>query len=224
MYGQALFTRNHIDLEPLIRQFNVRIVSITDEKEYIPYPNIVTASTLLPPYEALEAVVEGDIPKATSIYGMWLQSSIPQKIFGIILGALHIGINICLYYPEDTTQKGDLINTFLGFLDSFFGIRVGGIPNGKYISPMISSDAIVDGVRLHAMVMASAISVEEFCKEYNADPRSINANVARVIYAYFHGGMITPSMEEVYRFIAGYMINLKSEVNGFVNPIIRTRF
>lgn len=122
---------------------NGRIVMITEDEDprlsFI--PNKVTASILLPPYDAIEAELDGNLDIAQMKYYQYLSSQIPAEFINMILVAALQNVNIGLYFGE---QLYDLKfpMMLMDYLYNYKGLSIGykQTPPGlveRYMPPML---------------------------------------------------------------------------------------
>lgn len=229
MYSNCFIT-NDINQIQLMSNAGVRIVALVDEADMYKYSGCITAGVLLPNYDSLSADIDGHRDIAMQLYAEWLDTDVPQRVFGIILAALRGGVNICFFIPED--PSGDWANTSL-FIDYFankFGIVIGDrIGLGRTSDTIVYPDPNFEAVRLICMFMNDTMMAEEFCRLYPFDTSNLHPNIIAKIYIAYRGFshmddlMWNQTQAEMYNFVHGLMVNLKSEVNGFVNPIIKVK-
>lgn len=94
-------------------------VIVLDEFFEEDYPGVTLGSTLLPPYSALESLVDSDIQGFAYQYMEYLSSTFPDSFCSLIMLCLLKGINICMYAP----QKND--NSFIQFLLDYLRVSYG---------------------------------------------------------------------------------------------------
>lgn len=100
-----------------------KTIVIADEPDKYNIPGQIGGSLLLPPYEALAAVIDGDEEKFRYEYINYLSTNITvNKFINIILQALIAGTNIILLMDREG-PKFDMI--LKQFFQMFFGIILG---------------------------------------------------------------------------------------------------
>lgn len=102
---------------------NSKVLYIGELNQNLP-PSFIECSVLLPPYEALNAEIDGDMQMYDSIYNQYLTFSYQCfGMFATILVALKNGINITLYIEGgNELSHGKYI---LNYIQNTFGITVG---------------------------------------------------------------------------------------------------
>lgn len=91
---------------------------------YKTHPAIITAGALLPPMEALQAELGGDIAQASMIYASYLMSQEAAMYVSIILAAAIKQIPIGIMFGPDELNM-QFPKMFMEYLFSNFGLVVG---------------------------------------------------------------------------------------------------
>lgn len=100
-----------------------KTIAIVDEPEYVNVPGKIGGSILLPPYEALAALVEDAYNEFEYEYINYLLNNITAiKFIDIVLQALIVGTNIILYIEPGGPSFEKALQ---GFFISNFGIYIG---------------------------------------------------------------------------------------------------
>ena len=112
---------NIMQMDPM-----VKVLSL-DEDNSIPMldadmnPQVILASILLPPVEALWAIADNDEDKFQLEYFKYLQSAETTDFFFTIIAAAYMGTKIIFYYPDpDTYAIKYLYNYFM----KVYGIHI----------------------------------------------------------------------------------------------------
>ena len=106
-----------IFLEPeLVKQYHdlgFRVLCLSDDSSAIAgMQNAMMCSILLPPYDAMAALLDGDMNRFGSIYDEFLATSYEANtLISIILAALYKGVNMILYIPVAEYNLGFIGNT-----------------------------------------------------------------------------------------------------------------
>jgi hypothetical protein len=90
----------------------------------IPTEYIIPASILLPPYEALEAEIDGNLEKYGYIYSAHLQTKEASEFIAVLILAVLRGANILLYITLDELELS-YCNFFLAYMYNKYGIAIG---------------------------------------------------------------------------------------------------
>lgn len=100
-----------------------KTIAVVDEPNMYNIPDKIGGSLLLPPYEALAALIDDNIDAFKYEYITYLSSDISVvKFINIILQALIAGTNILLFVES---EGPDFIMTFKEFFMMNFGILIG---------------------------------------------------------------------------------------------------
>jgi|GEM_PF-2732048 len=122
MVGTCYLVTDHNMIPNLAYQS--RIVSITEGNPFGNAIQVVEASVLMPPYQAMLAQVDGDMNRFKMEYVNYLMSTDAACTLIAIIGrALLQGINITLFVPKDEAQL--FIEILLEYMAGAFGIVVG---------------------------------------------------------------------------------------------------
>lgn len=100
-----------------------KTIAIVDEPDIINIPGKIGASVLIPPYEALAAIIDDDEYKFKYEYYRYLDTNITVcKFIDIILQALIVGTNMIFLVDK---EGPDFISTLRDYFISNFGIYIG---------------------------------------------------------------------------------------------------
>ena len=160
MVGTCYLVTDHNMIPNLAYQS--RIVSITEGNPFGNAIQVVEASVLMPPYQAMLAHVDGDIARFKKEYINYLASTDAATTLIAIIGrALLQGVNITLFIPKDEAQL--FADTLLEFMFGAFGIVVG----TEKIQFMLTGNAqLFINVGCY---LADVITLEEFLSESPRD-------------------------------------------------------
>lgn len=103
-----------------------KTIVIADEPDQYNIPGKIGGSLLLPPYEAMEYLIDGDMNSFNREYLNYLQTNYSvDKFVSIIIQALIAGTNI-IFLLEDEEELTDQIEvTLLNFFVMQYGIIIG---------------------------------------------------------------------------------------------------
>lgn len=104
-----------LDPEP-VKQYHdlgFRVLCLSDDSSAIAgMQNAMMCSILLPPYDAMAALLDGDLTKFGAIYDEFLVTSYEANtLISIILAALYKGVHMILYVPRAEYNLGFIGNT-----------------------------------------------------------------------------------------------------------------
>ena len=113
------------ELELAIEASQYSKIVFIGELKQLP-PNFIEFSVLLPPMEALECEINGDMQSYAAIYSQYLDMTpYCQEALKTILTSVACGVNIIFYIEEGNNL------THLEFLKNYFASRYGMILGGK---------------------------------------------------------------------------------------------
>lgn len=117
-----------------------KVVYIVEEPKPIfsNHPAIITAGALLPPFEAIQAELDGNIYQANFIYEQYLQQEQADPYIAILVAAALKQIPIGIMFGKDELEM-QFPKMFIDFLYKFYGLILG--ISGK-IQPSISEMAM----------------------------------------------------------------------------------
>jgi hypothetical protein len=100
--------------------------------------SFVSFGALLPPYDALNAEIDGDVQTYAYLYENYLNNSqVAYEIFASIIVALYSGVNMLIYVEEGDELSH--LNFLLEYLQVKFGITVGTDVSPFMYNPMYDS-------------------------------------------------------------------------------------
>lgn len=141
-----------------------RVVSVTEGNPFGNTIQVVEASILMPPYQAMVAQIDGNMEKFSQEYLAYLSSSESvNSLIAIIGRALLQGINITLFIPKDEAQL--FANILLEYIMGAFGIVVG-LENRQFCMMAFTPTKVSA-----CCYIADVISLGEFLAEV---PRDLN--------------------------------------------------
>lgn len=123
MKGQMFATSNMEVVDNAARQ-GYRLLYVGDQLEIPSGYKFVNALTLTPDYQAMAAVVEGNMNKFSQMYINMLMAPMAEELFAIIVGALVQGASIMIYFPYDSLQL-QYPYILLQYMNDRYGISVG---------------------------------------------------------------------------------------------------
>lgn len=192
----------------LINSQQARVVTITDTKDYMNIPNSVGASILMPPYQAMMALLDNEERIFRQIYSEYLCLPEVDQMLTIITKAVYNGVNIILFIPSDEVDIW--VELLLYHINQKFGIIVGTknspfmIDNSKFINLQISC------------FMYDIIGLEEIMKSIPKDNYLINIITPKVM-AYYN----KPLTNDSHIFVSNIwdMIHLNKKELQVIKPI-----
>lgn len=190
-----------------------RTVIVSEDPTANSLPNVVGGSILMPPYEAMMQLIDGNMQEFQRLYDQYLYSPVPDKMIILLIQALRQGINLILYLDKDAEK------TFASTLVQHFFYAYG-ITIGTPLNPFMY-DSQYEEVILSKMYLYGNISVEQFFVMYPEtgyiqDPIVINKLIADV-----QPNMIPSSSLEEYVLYFNEMKNrIKMNNNIYLAPAI----
>lgn len=92
---------------------------------YIPQDiNLINGSIFTPDYQVMSLIIDSNDDMFTKAYIDYLNGPQCEEMFAVLIAALFKGINIILYFPEDSIQLKYPI-LFMQFLFNRYGVVVG---------------------------------------------------------------------------------------------------
>lgn len=125
MTGQLIVC---VDLETTIGYYRQgwRVICLSEDKQHqAVMPDLMMGSVLLPPYESMDALLDGNKDLFALMYSDYLFNNLDVRTMqSIILAALYRGVNIVIFIPPQEYEMG-FINVFLQCYTSATGVYVG---------------------------------------------------------------------------------------------------
>lgn len=122
MFGSVYLTTDLSVVEQTLQTRSAKVIIVDEENPYPQAMDMVTmASILLPPYEALSAMVDGEEAIFKQIYFEYLDRPEPASFMAILIAAIYRGINLLLYVPNDESEF--LVPLIAKF--SMYGVIIG---------------------------------------------------------------------------------------------------
>lgn len=94
----------------MIHNGTVKVINL-DEENAVPMlcdennPQVVPGTILLPPVEALWAIIDGNNDQFVQIYYMYLTSPDVMQYIATLITSMYQGTNLIIYYPEENDIK-----------------------------------------------------------------------------------------------------------------------
>ena len=161
MVGTCYLVTDHNMIPNLAYQS--RIVSVTEGNPFGNDIQVVEASVLMPPYQAMLAYVDGDMARFKIEYANYLINTEAVRTLTAIIGkALLNGVNITLFIPKDEAQL--FADSLLEYMLGAFGIMVG-TSERQFI--LLGNASIFIN---QACYIANIITLDEFLANVPRDP------------------------------------------------------
>lgn len=158
------------------RDPNARVLYLSDTEGIdIKSLGFLSASALVPDYNILSDIINGNIPAFTQKYTEYLNMPVQSNYIAAILTALVRGINIVLYYPKDVEEL-----YYPKFLQELFSVNFGISPSTRTSNFMYYGDSYDDNI-LNFIYHEGAIPCNEFlllCTNADQD------NILKLIHDY----------------------------------------
>lgn len=192
---------------------STRIVSLTEEQEYMcMIPDAVVATVLLPPYESMMFLSDGDYNTFKDVYMGYLTQSAEVNMFlAIIMRSVLIeGNNIVIFVPRDEMELG-FFQVFAEYLTVAYGVVIGTDTSPFMYNPQY------DGSNCEIMYMNNFMSYHEllvnFPQYVTFSPQVVSKLVTDM------GGLIPlkdASIEEYSLWLYDYKERIKQNNNMFL--------
>lgn len=176
MFGTIYLTSDLAVVQRTLQTRSAKVVIIDEENPYPEAMDMVTmASILLPPYEALSAMVDGETDLFKQIYFEYLDRPEPANFMAILIMCIYRGINLLLYLPND---EADFLTPLIGKF-CMFGVMI-----GDQARPFIL-DPAAEGLRLSFLTYYGVMSAEEYLQRL-PPMCPIDANVLPALIKYYN--------------------------------------
>lgn len=204
MWGNVFYSNDFNELM-FAQQNNIRVVVLDDDRDRYKRFGCYPMGILLPPFDALDAELNGDFVGAKQIYFAHLQSQYCSEAFAAIFTALYAGKDLMFYISSDEARNLEFSKSFLEFLANVFGVIPGSItyPNTGAISNQ--SNHLAN--RLNVMYITDNIPFEVYAREYPKDlypDLMVCQKIAYRIIPNSYGGL---SPEQLQQYCYNYMIS-----------------
>lgn len=127
-----------------------KVIYIVEEPElrFTTHPAIITAGSLLPPFEAIQAELDGNIFESNAIYEQYLQKEEADPYIAIIIAAALKQIPIGIMFGKDELNM-QFPKMFIDFVYRYYGL-VFGVKNK--VQPYIVEEMLpIDLAKLYIM-------------------------------------------------------------------------
>lgn len=170
MWGKTFYSTDINELMAA-KSMGIKTIVIDDDAPEFKRLGCVVLSILLPPFEAIDAELNGNIPASVSIYTQYLTSDIVcTQAFGAICTALYKGKDILFFISPDQAKNLNYGTILMNFMHDVFGITAGSLmyPESGILNNQIEN--IIN--RFSVMYLMGFIPFELFCMEFpiNANP------------------------------------------------------
>lgn len=165
MWGKSFYSSNFNDLLNA-KRMGMKVVVIDEENtREFKSMGCVVLSVLLPPFESINAELNGNAGAAKEIYiNYLLNSEICKEAFATICTALFTGNDILFYVGADQDKNLTYGNTIMEFMFDMFGIPMGTIqypPSGV----LNDKNGALEN-RISIMFNKNLISFDTFCIQF----------------------------------------------------------
>ena len=153
---------------------SVKVISL-DEDNAVPMlsdennPQVVPGTVLLPPIEAMWAIVDEQEEQFAQAYYMHLVSPECMQYIAALLSAAYRGYNVIFYYPNESDK---IINYLYNFLMTQYGIRLA----VNAVNPF-AFDKMSVPLYCNSMFSIKGIGIGEYLQYYPND-----AKIPDVVY------------------------------------------
>lgn len=151
----TLYIANDFELAQNVLYTGGKIIILDEGFEETSPPGIIMASILLPPYQALGQLVDGDMETFANMYTEYLFSPDPDSFISLIVTCLFKGVNIIMYTPDGFGSL-EFFPVLANYILNVYGITIGG-PN----NPFIFNPAFLSSV-LNVIYKYGLITTPEF--------------------------------------------------------------
>jgi len=134
--------------------------------EYRLPKNVSVLPVLLPPFDSINAFIEGEFEKSNLIYEDYLNSPYVQHCLNTIFTLLFNNVAVMIYIPEDADPVINCINTLINYIYARYGVIT---CNSSQIVPALDMNNIdlnKYAVLIDLMYMNNTIPLDEFALQY----------------------------------------------------------
>ena len=194
--------------------YNSRVIAIAETLNDIPNSDTVTLGAVLqPPYDAVCAELDNDIPQFTALYRKYLYGNVQDRFIVLILAAMYKGYNIIVYIPKDEYEM-HFKNVLQEHLLLVYGI-VCGYRNRKFLY-----DSRFDTILLTKFYLYDYIDSKTFLMEYPINVE-LDINVVNKLVYEFNPYVKVQTPETYNFYFMNYIRSIKA-TNTFLDvPFIR---
>ena len=202
MFGTIYLTSSKEQAEAALLCRSAKVVVLDENNPFGNLNDVIMGTILLPPYEAMSAIVDGEDKIAIDIYMDYLNGSTQDMFICVLIAALYKGVNILLYVPED--ESFFVYGLLVRF--TIYGIQVGkdDVPFG------LMEGAFFDCLRLSSMYVHDIMTSDDFLKSYPNGCLLLDFTIPKLIEYY------NPHLNEyTAESYAKYFNEFKERVKGY---------
>lgn len=203
---------NAVNSAILSNNSKILVLSESDCGIYKNHNNVLGATILLPPYESICFLLNGDIANSSNIYYSYLSSKEPDSFLTAVFAALFKGQNIVLFVGPDEQNVG-IIPILLEYLKNTFGIHI--TQNGT------GYDDRFDYINLTKLYLNDYISVNDFLLLYPLNMNILEISLQKLMMD-VNPFIEVRTVESCLNFFNEYKNRIKKADKFLVNPIAQT--
>ena len=221
MYGSAYITNQEADIPLICNNESSAVLVLTDDREQFKYTGFLTVGALLPNSEALSAEVEGRYQEAEAYYTAYLNTPTPQRLFAIIMAAMHSGKDICFFVPPNESQSFRFAYVLMNYMRNIFGIIIADglcLNPGYPETPLVDMNPNYEAIRLNQMYNYDVIDINQYLLCYPSGIYACQKLYRDVMIMYN-----IPDQNQIVEFTNGLANQIKENAkhNGLFNPLIK---
>lgn len=166
-WGKQYFSCDYNQLSmALYNHDKFKVIVLDDDAQKYKRIGCYMMSLLLPPYQAVEAEINGDFNVAIAIYNQYLESIQCSTVFGAITRALYSGINVLIFISPDEAKNLSFAETLIKFMYTHLGF-----PSSNLLDPnppcgILNMDPIIVSNRMDIMYAFGYIPFDDYCDNH----------------------------------------------------------
>jgi len=223
-----LWASNDPGAIPHALSMGYKVIALVDVGSAQYFPNCSVVSSLLPPPNAIAAIINGDLPTGIALYKQYLFEEDKEEIIAVIIGGiLQRPQNFLIYTEFDSDKEFHILSSIQAMFWNTFGIYIGQYgdetnPARSVFDPLFAY-RIADTLFAHGfinfhmysqMIPPMGQAPMELCMP---SPRACGLILQHVNYGF-------NTFEDCMRACMGMIANAREEAaTGRINPMVAVR-
>lgn len=211
-----LYMINDVNVINQMAMGGVKVVTISEfpqQGQFVNSDNILKGSILLPPYEIISLLVDGDMNRFNEFYRQYLLQKDSDEFLCAIFTALMSGIPIALYIDNEELS-GCISNALMCYLAAAFGVIVES-PNSAFLY-----DTRFNALNLEKLFVYDLITWQEFFMRYPENIDFSKIVIYKLINQINPATCVTnPTVDDYKRELVSIRNNMKNAGRILINPL-----
>lgn len=201
------------EFDSFVLSTGARVVSIAENNRFRGHPAILTAGPLLPPIDAIEKELDGNLVESANIYTEYLTTEEPDRYISVILALALLDYPLGIMFGDDEMQFS-FPAVFVDFLYNTYGLSLGCM--NKY-PPFVSEQMVP--ILLAKLYSMGLITYEVFMRRHPSDLPIFPGIISKL--AYDQRPLVDVRDAEHYaKYFEDVKASLKKDGKFLIDPLV----